>query len=43
MQNSWPELVEVTLDSWRIFRRARCSPNWLPTAAKANLSRESYR
>ncbi|MFE3585489.1 transposase family protein, partial [Streptomyces vinaceus] len=29
--------------TWKIFRRARCSPNWLTQAAKAVLTLESYR
>lgn len=31
------------LKTWKIFRRARCSPNWLTQAAKAVLTLESYR
>ncbi|MEY9997540.1 hypothetical protein ABIE67_009659 [Streptomyces sp. V4I8] len=31
------------LKTWRIFRRARCSPTWLTTAARAVLTLESYR
>jgi hypothetical protein len=29
--------------TWRIFRKARCSPTWLTTAARAVLTLESYR
>ncbi|MER7773039.1 IS5/IS1182 family transposase, partial [Kitasatospora phosalacinea] len=28
---------------WRIFRHARCSPNWLTSAAKAVLTLELQR
>ncbi|MBH1934526.1 hypothetical protein I5Q34_09535 [Streptomyces sp. AV19] len=31
------------LKTWRIFRKAHCSPNWLTTAAQAVLILESYR
>lgn len=31
------------LKTWRIFRKARCSPTWLTTAAQAALTLESYR
>ncbi|MFD7339986.1 transposase family protein [Streptomyces violascens] len=31
------------LKTWRIFRKARCSPTWLTTVAKAVLTLESYR
>ncbi|AWZ07983.1 hypothetical protein DRB96_29635 [Streptomyces sp. ICC1] len=31
------------LKTWKIFLRARCSPNWLTQAAKAILTLESYR
>ncbi|WP_344500762.1 transposase family protein [Streptomyces enissocaesilis] len=31
------------LKTWRIFRKARCSPTWLTTAVKAVLTLESYR
>lgn len=31
------------LKTWHIFRKARCSPAWLTTAAKALLTLESYR
>ncbi|MDX2733645.1 transposase family protein, partial [Streptomyces sp. PA03-2a] len=31
------------LKTWRIFRKARCSPTWLTTAARAVLTLESYR
>ncbi|MFJ2008485.1 transposase family protein [Streptomyces chartreusis] len=31
------------LKTWRIFRKARCSPTWLTTAAKAVLTLEGYR
>lgn len=31
------------LKTWRIFRKARCSPTWITTAAKAILALESYR
>ncbi|MFJ1812663.1 MULTISPECIES: transposase family protein [unclassified Streptomyces] len=31
------------LKTWRILRKARCSPTWLTTAAKALLALESYR
>ncbi|MGW2587916.1 transposase family protein [Streptomyces virginiae] len=31
------------LKTWKIFRRARCSPDWLTQAAKAILTLESYR
>jgi hypothetical protein len=30
------------LKTSRIFRRARCSPTWLTTAARAVLTLESY-
>ncbi|MFJ8314172.1 MULTISPECIES: transposase family protein [unclassified Streptomyces] len=30
------------LKTWRIFRKARCSPNWLTTATRAVLTLESY-
>lgn len=30
------------LKTWRIFRKARCSPTWLTTAAQAVLTLESY-
>ncbi|MER5891359.1 transposase family protein, partial [Streptomyces sp. NPDC001941] len=30
------------LKTWRIFRKARCSPTWLTTAARAVLTLESY-
>ncbi|KPI02433.1 hypothetical protein OV450_4683 [Actinobacteria bacterium OV450] len=33
----------ATLKRWRIFRRARCSPNWLTSAAKAVLTLELHR
>lgn len=33
----------ATLKQWRIFRRARCSPNWLTSAAKAVLTLELQR
>ncbi len=31
------------LKTWRTFRKARCSPTWLTTAAQAVLTPESYR
>ena len=31
------------LKTWRIFRKARCRPTWLTTAARAVLTLESYR
>ncbi|MGW0552469.1 transposase family protein, partial [Streptomyces altiplanensis] len=31
------------LKTWRIFRKARCSPTWLTSAAKAVLTLERYR
>ncbi|MBB5110103.1 hypothetical protein FHS40_009233 [Streptomyces spectabilis] len=31
------------LKIWLIFHKARCSPTWLTTAAKAILPLESYR
>ncbi|MFF3518610.1 transposase family protein [Streptomyces sp. NPDC002573] len=33
----------ATVKRWRIFRRARCSPNWLTSAAKAVLTLELQR
>ncbi|MFJ9461018.1 transposase family protein [Kitasatospora sp. NPDC101447] len=33
----------ATLKRWRIFRHARCSPNWLTSAAKAVLTLELQR
>ncbi|QKW24499.1 transposase [Kitasatospora sp. NA04385] len=33
----------ATLKRWKIFRRARCSPNWLTSAAKAVLTLELQR
>lgn len=33
----------ATLKRWRIFRRARCSPNWLTSAAEAVLTLERQR
>ncbi len=32
----------ATLKRWRIFRHARCSPNWLTSAAKAVLTLELH-
>ncbi|MFD9458946.1 transposase family protein [Streptomyces sp. NPDC059985] len=31
------------LKTWKIFRRARCSPNWLTQTARAVVTLESYR
>ncbi|MFC8794811.1 transposase family protein [Streptomyces cinereoruber] len=33
----------ATLKRWKIFRRSRCSPNWLSSAAKAVLTLELQR
>lgn len=33
----------ATVKRWRIFRHARCSPNWLTSAAKAVLTLELHR
>jgi len=33
----------ATVKRWKIFRRARCSPNWLTSAAKAVLTLELHR
>ncbi|MFI5534073.1 transposase family protein [Kitasatospora sp. NPDC051853] len=33
----------ATLKRWRILRHARCSPNWLTSAAEAVLTLEPHR